>query len=89
MLETRPHQVTLVPDELGQITSDHGWDTVKHRDYLKQIIPVFRNAGIRVSIFVDPVIEMVEGGTARNAATNDLPGMTATFEIIEQLQPSG
>jgi pyridoxine 5-phosphate synthase len=61
VLETKPHQVTLVPDELGQLTSDHGWDTIKHRDYLKEIIPVFKNAGIRVSIFVDPVIEMVEG----------------------------
>jgi len=61
VLETRPDQVTLVPDELGQITSDHGWDTIKHRDYLKEIISVFKSAGIRVSIFVDPVIEMVEG----------------------------
>ena len=61
VLETKPDQVTLVPDELGQITSDHGWDTIKHRDYLKEIIAVFKNAGIRVSIFVDPVPEMVEG----------------------------
>src|SRR3954464_13984420 len=61
VLETKPHQVTLVPDELNQITSDHGWDTIKHRDYLKEIIPVFQKAGIRVSIFVDPVAEMVEG----------------------------
>src|SRR5215207_2479211 len=61
VLETRPHQVTLVPDELGQLTSDHGWDTIKHRDYLKEIIPVFQKAGIHVSIFVDPVIELVEG----------------------------
>ena len=61
VLEVKPEQVTLVPDELGQITSDHGWDTVKHRDYLKEIIAVFQGAGIRVSIFVDPVIGMVEG----------------------------
>jgi pyridoxine 5-phosphate synthase len=61
VLETKPDQVTLVPDELNQITSDHGWDTVKNRDYLKDIIPVFQKAGIRVSIFVDPVIGMVEG----------------------------
>ncbi len=61
VLETRPHQVTLVPDALGQLTSDHGWDTVKHKDYLINIIGVFKNAGIRVSIFVDPIIEMVEG----------------------------
>jgi pyridoxine 5-phosphate synthase len=61
VLETKPDQVTLVPDELGQITSDHGWDTIKHRDYLKEIIAVFKKAGIRVSLFVDPVLEMVEG----------------------------
>lgn len=61
VLETQPHQVTLVPDELGQITSDHGWDTIKNHDYLKEIIAVFKAAGIRVSIFVDPVVEMVEG----------------------------
>ena len=61
VLEVKPHQVTLVPDELGQITSDHGWDTVKHKSYLKEIIPVFKNAGIRVSIFVDPDPKMVEG----------------------------
>lgn len=61
VLEVKPDQVTLVPDELNQITSDHGWDTIKNRDYLKEIISVFKKAGIRVSIFVDPVVEMVEG----------------------------
>jgi pyridoxine 5-phosphate synthase len=64
VLETKPDQVTLVPDELNQITSDHGWDTIKHKDYLKEIIPVFQKAGIRVSIFVDPVEQMVEGAAA-------------------------
>jgi len=61
VLEVRPQQVTLVPDELGQLTSDHGWDTIKNKQYLKEIIGVFKQAGIRVSIFVDPVIAMVEG----------------------------
>lgn len=61
VLETQPHQVTLVPDALGQLTSDHGWDTIQHKDYLVNIIGVFKKAGIRVSIFVDPVITMVEG----------------------------
>jgi pyridoxine 5-phosphate synthase len=64
VLETKPDQVTLVPDVLGQLTSDHGWDTIQHKDYLTNIIGVFKNAGIRVSIFVDPVIEMVEGAAA-------------------------
>jgi pyridoxine 5-phosphate synthase len=61
VLETVPHQVTLVPDALGQITSNHGWDIRKHKDYLEEIIAVFKKAGIRVSIFVDPDIEMVQG----------------------------
>jgi pyridoxine 5-phosphate synthase len=64
VLENQPHQVTLVPDAEGQLTSDHGWDTIKHRDYLREMIQVFQKAGIRVSIFVDPVIEMVEGAAA-------------------------
>jgi len=61
VLNAKPTQVTLVPDALNQITSNHGWDTIKHKKYLSEIIDVFKNAGIRVSIFVDPVIEMVEG----------------------------
>jgi len=61
VLETKPDQVTLVPDALEQLTSDHGWDTIKNKNYLKDIISVFKKAGIRVSIFVDPDIKMVEG----------------------------
>ena len=64
VLEVKPQQVTLVPDALGQITSNHGWDTIAHKDYLTEMIHVFKAAGIRVSIFVDPVIEMVEGAAA-------------------------
>ena len=60
VLATKPHQVTLVPDALNQLTSDHGWDTINEQAYLKEIIAVFKNAGIRVSIFVDPSIEMVK-----------------------------
>ncbi|MGN6340171.1 MAG: pyridoxine 5'-phosphate synthase [Ginsengibacter sp.] len=61
VLDNKPDQVTLVPDATGQLTSDHGWDTIKNHDYLVEMIKTFQNAGIRVSIFVDPVIEMVEG----------------------------
>ena len=64
VLANRPAQVTLVPDALGQLTSNHGWNTVEHKDYLVTIISLFKNAGIRTSIFVDPVIEMVEGAAA-------------------------
>jgi pyridoxine 5-phosphate synthase len=60
VLAVKPEQVTLVPDALGQITSNHGWDTISHQDLLKRLIEPFKNAGIRTSIFVDPVLEMVE-----------------------------
>ncbi len=59
VLETMPAQVTLVPDSRDQLTSNHGWDTLKKADYLKSIIPVFKEKGIRVSIFIDPVVELV------------------------------
>ncbi len=59
VLEVKPAQVTLVPDAPGQLTSNHGWDTVNEQAYLRGIIEVFKNAGIRVSIFTDPVERMV------------------------------
>jgi pyridoxine 5-phosphate synthase len=69
VLANKPEQVTLVPDAQGQLTSDHGWDTKKNKEYLIEIISVFKKAGIRVSIFVDPDVEMViaanETGTDR------------------------
>src|SRR5207248_230708 len=61
VLETKPDQVTLVPDAIGQLTSDHGWDTIGNKEYLRGIIPVFKKAGIRVSIFVDPDTRMILG----------------------------
>ena len=64
VLANKPTQVTLVPDALGQLTSNHGWNTIEHAMYLKDMITVFKNAGIRVSIFVDPVVEMIEGAKA-------------------------
>ena len=56
-----PAQVTLVPDAENVLTSNAGWDTVRNRDYLRDIVAEFKSAGIRVSVFVDPVAEMVEG----------------------------
>ncbi|MDX2172554.1 MAG: pyridoxine 5'-phosphate synthase [Bacteroidota bacterium] len=61
VLEVKPHQVTLVPDSVGQLTSNHGWDTIKHKDYLKEMILLFKKNGIRTSIFVDANLKMVEG----------------------------
>jgi len=77
VLEAKPEQVTLVPDELNQITSDHGWDTIKHKDYLKEIIAVFQKAGIRVSIFVDPLVDMIEG--AAKTGTNRIELYTEEY----------
>ncbi|SIS83338.1 pyridoxine 5'-phosphate synthase [Zobellia uliginosa] len=61
VLEVRPTQVTLVPDAVDAITSNAGWDTIKHKDFLKEVIQTFKNAGIRTSIFVDAEAKMVEG----------------------------
>jgi pyridoxine 5-phosphate synthase len=60
VLAVKPAQVTLVPDTLGQLTSDHGWDTITEQAYLKNVIAKFKTAGIRVSIFVDPDEKMVQ-----------------------------
>ena len=60
VLDVRPHQVTLVPDAREQLTSNHGWDTQAHQAKLATIIQRFKNAGIRVSVFVDPDPVMVE-----------------------------
>jgi pyridoxine 5-phosphate synthase len=67
VLATKPDQVTLVPDASNQLTSDHGWDTIRELNYLKDIIPVFKNAGIRVSLFVDPSIELVKAAAKTGA----------------------
>jgi pyridoxine 5-phosphate synthase len=64
VLEVRPTQVTLVPDAVDAITSNAGWDTHTHLDFLKEVIATFKEAGIRTSIFVDPDIRMVEGAKA-------------------------
>ena len=64
VLETRPDQVTLVPDAVDAITSNAGWDTVKHKDFLIDVINTFKRAGIRTSIFVDPDPAMVKGAKA-------------------------
>lgn len=63
----RPEQVTLVPDAEDALTSNAGWDTVEHADFLRGVIHEFSDRGIRVSIFVDPVAEMVEGAAAVGA----------------------
>lgn len=77
VLAVKPTQVTLVPDVQGQLTSDHGWDTIKNKEYLKEIIAVFKNAGIRTSIFVDADIKMVSG--AKETGTNRIELYTESY----------
>ena len=60
----KPDQVTLVPDKENDLTSNTGWDTEKHRDFLKEVINEFQGNGIRTSIFLDPNEKMVEGAKA-------------------------
>lgn len=77
VLATQPTQVTLVPDTLNQLTSNHGWDTLTHQNYLTNIINIFKNAGIRVSIFVDPIEEMIEA--AANTGTDRIELYTEAY----------
>lgn len=67
VLECKPDQVTLVPDAIGAITSNAGWDTLKHQDYLTEVIQEFQRNGIRTSIFVDANENMVEGAKKTGA----------------------
>ncbi len=67
VLANKPHQVTLVPDPPDALTSDQGWDTLTHASFLKEIIPEFQKAGIRVSLFVNAEERFVEGAKAVGA----------------------
>jgi len=67
VLEVRPDQVTLVPDATDAITSNAGWDTRKHKNFLVDVISEFKRNGIRTSVFVDPVLEMIDGAAATGA----------------------
>lgn len=64
VLKIRPTQVTLVPDAIDAITSNAGWDTIKHKDFLIDVITELKNNGIRTSIFVDPDLHQIEGAKA-------------------------
>lgn len=67
VLELCPDQVTLVPDAVSNLTSDAGWDTIKHKDFLSEVIAEFKSKGIRTSIFVDPVLGQIQGAAATGA----------------------
>ena len=67
VLDVKPTQVTLVPDNIDQITSNSGWDTISHQSYLKEVISEFKNAGIRTSIFIDTDLKLIEAAAKTGA----------------------
>ncbi|BAO75082.1 pyridoxine 5'-phosphate synthase [Winogradskyella sp. PG-2] len=77
VLDIKPTQVTLVPDAVDAITSNAGWDTIKHKDFLVEVIKEFKSNGIRTSIFVDPDLHQVEG--AKETGTDRIELYTEAF----------
>ena len=77
VLANKPTQVTLVPDAIDAITSNAGWDTIKHKDFLTDVISEFKRNNIRTSIFLDPVLEQVEG--AKETGTDRIELYTEAF----------
>ncbi|SHG67187.1 pyridoxine 5'-phosphate synthase [Winogradskyella jejuensis] len=77
VLETKPTQVTLVPDSIDAITSNAGWDTIKHKDFLVEVISEFKRNKIRTSIFVDPNLKQIEG--AKETGTDRIELYTEAF----------
>ncbi|WP_438963415.1 pyridoxine 5'-phosphate synthase [Winogradskyella sp.] len=77
VLDIKPTQVTLVPDAEDAITSNAGWDTIKHKDFLVDVIKEFKSNGIRTSIFVDPELNQIEG--AKETGTDRIELYTEVF----------
>ena len=77
VLKVKPEQVTLVPDAEDAITSNAGWDTLKHRDFLKEVISEFNRNGIRTSIFLDPNVKLVR--SAMETGTNRIELYTEAY----------
>lgn len=77
VLDNPPHQCTLVPDSPDQLTSDHGWDTLKNGGRLQEITAALHEKGIRVSVFIDPIPAMIEG--AKKAGVDRIELYTGPF----------
>jgi len=77
VLETKPTQVTLVPDSIHAITSNAGWNTIEHQDFLIDAVAEFKRNNIRTSIFVDPTLKMIEG--AKKTGTDRIELYTEEF----------
>lgn len=77
VLEVKPHQVTLVPDPPGVLTSNAGWDTLKNESFLKEVISEFKSKGIRTSVFIDANPDMI--GNAAKTGTDRVELYTESF----------
>ena len=77
VLKIKPTQVTLVPDAVDAITSNAGWDTIKHKDFLTDVIKEFQKNNIRTSIFIDPILNQIEG--AKKTGTDRIELYTEAF----------
>ncbi len=86
VLDNKPEQVTLVPDDINQLTSNHGWDTIKDQKFLQEITAVFHQAGIRVSIFVDPNPELIVA--APDCGTDRVELYTESYSKAFQANPA-
>lgn len=80
--KVKPHQCTLVPDATDAITSDRGWDTIRHEEFLKKVISEIKATGIRVSVFIDPIEQFIEG--AKNAGADRIELYTGPYAHIFQ-----
>jgi pyridoxine 5-phosphate synthase len=91
VLEVKPAQVTLVPDAHDAVTSNAGWDTKKYKSFLTEIVTEFKTHGIRTSIFVDPIIEMVhhaaETGTDRIELYTEAYALQYPIDRISAIAP--
>ena len=77
VLEIKPEQVTLVPDGPDVLTSCAGWDTVKFKSYLREVVQEFKSCGIRTSIFIDPNLHMIEA--AKDCETDRVELYTESY----------
>ena len=75
----KPDQVTLVPDSVDAITSNSGWDTIKNKSFLKEVVSEFKNNGIRTSIFIDTDLKLIEG--AKNTGADRIELYTESFAV--------
>ena len=83
VLAVKPTQVTLVPDGVNQLTSNAGWDTIKHQSYLQEVITEFKNNGIRTSIFIDTDLEICKTRDPKGLYAKAMAGEIKKFTGID------